>query len=291
MLHEEFDRIFEETVEKSRSVLASKSKEYSTEDKLHNFKVSAATRGVSNRDALAGMMVKHTTSIYDLLRAEECADLELWDEKIGDHINYLILLRAMVIEELGRKKADAMFDLILSDLKDAEEPEEFAVNTIDISSGASYTRYEYYKDDVCIAVHTTPNGVAFYPGSETMGTSDRMEAHFVVNGKVVKILKTNLITHQQTAKFPNESVDPTIPTVVNVPDQVIPNEFHTKYVCQVCGSERINTTHNGTLYDRITCLKCSDKEVRIYMKPIIENERSGVDKMYTDPIKKDADGT
>lgn len=155
MQHDEFDRVFEETVEKSRSVLKSKSDEYSTEDKLHNFKVSAETRGVSNRDALSGMMVKHTTSIYDLLRAEACASLAMWDEKIIDHINYLILLRALVIEEL-----------------------------------------------------------------------------------------------------------------------------HTRYVCSYCKAERVNTTQSGTIYDRIQCLNCKDHNVISFMKPIIENERSGVDKMY-----------
>lgn len=117
MLHDEFDRIFEETVEKSRSVLASKSKEYATEDKLHNFKVAAITEGVSNRRALGGMMVKHTVSIYDLLRADECADLAMWDEKIGDHINYLILLRALVIEELGDEVFEAVADVFADALK------------------------------------------------------------------------------------------------------------------------------------------------------------------------------
>ena len=117
MLHDEFDRIFEETVEKSRSVLASKSKEYATEDKLHNFKVAAVTEGVSNRRALGGMMVKHTVSIYDLLRADECADLAMWDEKIGDHINYLILLRALVIEELGDEVFEAVADVFAESLK------------------------------------------------------------------------------------------------------------------------------------------------------------------------------
>lgn len=41
----EFERIFEEQVERSRSVLISKAKEYATEDRLHNFKVAAALEG------------------------------------------------------------------------------------------------------------------------------------------------------------------------------------------------------------------------------------------------------
>ena len=46
-------------------------------------------------------MSKHTVSVYDLIKAEnrgEDVSLELWDEKIGDHINYLFLLWAAVVE-------------------------------------------------------------------------------------------------------------------------------------------------------------------------------------------------
>ncbi len=217
MLHEEFDRIFEETVEKSRSVLASKSKEYSTEDKLHNFKVSAATRGVSNRDALAGMMVKHTTSIYDLLRAEECADLELWDEKIGDHINYLILLRAMVIEELGEVVFESVVDAFAEGISSQED-----------------------------------------------------WAQALVSGN----------TNPTTKKFTIHGAD----DVPSMP--FIPQELHTTYKCSFCAAQRVNTTQSGTLYDRIQCLECMQEGIVSFMRPIIENKRSGVDKMYTDPIKK-----
>lgn len=51
--------------------------------------------------ALGGMMAKHTVSVYDLIRMEEAGakvKKELWMEKIIDHINYLILLWAMVRE-------------------------------------------------------------------------------------------------------------------------------------------------------------------------------------------------
>lgn len=55
-------------------------------------------------------MAKHTVSIYDMARSEETFPLEKWDEKITDHINYLILLRAVVVEENeadARAKLDA----------------------------------------------------------------------------------------------------------------------------------------------------------------------------------------
>lgn len=96
-----FDKVLNETWDKVEAILKSKGEEYSTElDKLHNFKKAANMKGESPREALGGMMIKHTVSIYDLIAKEESALIEVWDEKIIDHINYLILLRAIVLEEL-----------------------------------------------------------------------------------------------------------------------------------------------------------------------------------------------
>ena len=94
----EFERIFEEQVERSRSVLISKAKEYATEDRLHNFKVAAALEGKTPEQALAGMMAKHTVSVYDMAESGQPYPIELWQEKITDHINYLFLLNAIVRE-------------------------------------------------------------------------------------------------------------------------------------------------------------------------------------------------
>lgn len=94
----EFERIFEEQVERSRSVLISKAKEYATEDRLHNFKAAAALEGKTPEQALAGMMAKHTVSVYDMAESGLAYPIELWQEKITDHINYLFLLNAIVRE-------------------------------------------------------------------------------------------------------------------------------------------------------------------------------------------------
>ena len=51
-------------------------------------------------DALAGMMSKHVVSLYDMCYSSLLQfDLEQWDEKITDCINYLILLKALIKEE------------------------------------------------------------------------------------------------------------------------------------------------------------------------------------------------
>jgi hypothetical protein len=96
---EVFDELLEDQINRIRSVLATKAKEYSTEDKLHNFKEAAVFGKSTMRHALAGMMMKHTVSLYDMCNSSNFSDLDTWDEKITDHINYLILLKAVVLEE------------------------------------------------------------------------------------------------------------------------------------------------------------------------------------------------
>lgn len=98
---QQFNEILESTIQKCRDTLKVKSSEYATEDRLHNFKVAAEIQHCTPVTALAGMMAKHTVSVYDLIqRHEQGLDvpMELWDEKIGDSINYLILLMALIRE-------------------------------------------------------------------------------------------------------------------------------------------------------------------------------------------------
>jgi hypothetical protein len=81
-------------------VLVDKAREYATNDRLHNFKVAAALQGIPPKVALAGMMAKHTVSIYDMCNSNDIFPIDKWDEKITDHINYLVLLQALIIEEV-----------------------------------------------------------------------------------------------------------------------------------------------------------------------------------------------
>jgi hypothetical protein len=95
-----FNQILEDQIERIQEVLGVKANEYADDtDRLHNFKASASLQGCTPREALIGLMSKHTISVYDMGRAKRDFPLEKWDEKITDHINYLILLRALVIEE------------------------------------------------------------------------------------------------------------------------------------------------------------------------------------------------
>jgi hypothetical protein len=117
MNHEEFDKVFEETVAFCREVLLVKGREYTPEhDRFHNFTVAASLMGCSPEQALGGFLAKHLVSIYDLLQKPSGeVPMAVWDEKIGDALNYLFLLRGIVreydmIQEKHRQKEGAFID-------------------------------------------------------------------------------------------------------------------------------------------------------------------------------------
>ena len=96
---EQFNSIVSDTLSKCQDTLCKKAKEYATADRLHNFNIAAGLENTTPIGALAGMMAKHTVSVYDLIQRhekDETIPMELWREKIGDHINYLLLLTAVI---------------------------------------------------------------------------------------------------------------------------------------------------------------------------------------------------
>lgn len=105
----DFNDHLENRINKIREVLAKKSSEYAdgTADKLYNFKRASKIGNCTNRKALAGMMLKHETSVWDIIENVRPVTEEVLSEKIGDMINYLILLEAMVLEELRGVKPGA----------------------------------------------------------------------------------------------------------------------------------------------------------------------------------------
>jgi hypothetical protein len=85
-------------------VLDNKAKEYATEDRLHNFKRAAEILHTTPQQALAGMFVKHLVSVLDLIEGLVLPTTQLINEKIGDAINYLILLEAILKEPVVNMK-------------------------------------------------------------------------------------------------------------------------------------------------------------------------------------------
>jgi len=98
----DFNSIVEAQLQTCTNMLVRKADEYADDsDRLHNFKEAAALEeGCTPREALAGMMRKHTVSIYDMCYSKKTYTMAQWDEKITDHLNYLLLLKACVVEEL-----------------------------------------------------------------------------------------------------------------------------------------------------------------------------------------------
>jgi len=93
-----FKSIIKEQLKRCTDILTHKTMEYATNDRLHNFKVAAALQLTTPKNALAGMLAKHTVSIYDMCRSNNTYSIEKWEEKITDHMNYLILLLAIIKE-------------------------------------------------------------------------------------------------------------------------------------------------------------------------------------------------
>lgn len=96
---ERFEAIFEATVDRCRETLVNKAREYADDaDRMHVFKAAAGLLGGTPEQALWGMQVKHLVSITDMIEKNDFYPAEVWDEKIGDALNYLFLLRAQVSE-------------------------------------------------------------------------------------------------------------------------------------------------------------------------------------------------
>ncbi|MGN0317802.1 MAG: hypothetical protein ACI4E1_07730 [Lachnospira sp.] len=95
-----FNSYIDEMLTYCRDLLIKKNESYNAgNDPIGNFKKAAKLQGVSNKQALIGMMDKHVVSIHDMVNRETCSEKftgEVWKEKIGDNINYLLILYAMM---------------------------------------------------------------------------------------------------------------------------------------------------------------------------------------------------
>ena len=105
MKAEDFEIVLEKRIKSIKGVLGAKAGEYASgDDRLHNFKIAARIENVTPEKALKGMMVKHEVSIQDLIRYTEESPEKITEylinEKIGDCINYLILLEALLKERI-----------------------------------------------------------------------------------------------------------------------------------------------------------------------------------------------
>jgi len=100
MVDDEFNTVLSDTLKKVTDMLAVKGAEYAHGDRLSNFKQAAKLLNTSNKAALGGMLSKHIVSVFNMLQSTEQFTLDKWDEKIIDVIAYMVLLRAVISEDV-----------------------------------------------------------------------------------------------------------------------------------------------------------------------------------------------
>ncbi len=99
----DFDAVVSNRLKLIQEILLRKRAEYAPNegDRLHNFNRAAMMLDEIREKALVGMWAKHIVSILDIvdgLDIRPCPSIDMIEEKIGDAINYLILLEAMLKE-------------------------------------------------------------------------------------------------------------------------------------------------------------------------------------------------
>ena len=102
MTHNDFTEVVNSTLSHCCNLLLTKVAEYnsSENDRLAVFKQTAAFERATPQRALFGMLAKHLISIQNMCDTEiRDYSEERWLEKIGDAINYLLLLEGLVEEE------------------------------------------------------------------------------------------------------------------------------------------------------------------------------------------------
>ena len=98
----DFNTIVEKQLDRIKNVLVKKAVEYNLdEDRLSVFKHAAALSEETPEQALYGFMLKHIISVTDMINSKETYTEELWNEKITDICNYLILLQGL-LRDTGR---------------------------------------------------------------------------------------------------------------------------------------------------------------------------------------------
>ena len=98
----EFNNVVEAQLERIKNVLVKKAAEYNLDaDRLSVFKHAASLSEETPEQALYGFMLKHIISVTDMINSKETYTEEMWNEKITDICNYLILLQGL-LKDTGR---------------------------------------------------------------------------------------------------------------------------------------------------------------------------------------------
>lgn len=102
MTSPDFNKVVEAQLERIKSVLVKKEAEYNLDaDRLSVFKHGAGISEETPEQVLYGFMLKHIISVTDMINSKGTYTEELWNEKITDICNYLILLQGL-LKDTGR---------------------------------------------------------------------------------------------------------------------------------------------------------------------------------------------
>lgn len=98
-----FDQVVKKQMMRCEAVLQRKAKHYALSgvDRLEQFKKMAKLENTTPIQALGGAMAKHITKFFDMSTYPHNFKEKDWDETITDVMNYLILAKALVVEESG----------------------------------------------------------------------------------------------------------------------------------------------------------------------------------------------
>ena len=107
MNQDDFNEVIVRQTDRCKSLLMAKGVEYAPKavknagvDRLAHFKKAAVVMNSTPKAALMGMLSKHLVSVSDMCTDDKDYPKEQWEEKITDSINYLLILRALVEEEM-----------------------------------------------------------------------------------------------------------------------------------------------------------------------------------------------
>ena len=110
MNQKEFNEVIVRQTDYCKSMLVAKGAEYAPKavknmavDRLGQVKKAAGMMNTTPKRALLGVLCKHLIFVSDMCTDERQYSKEQWNEKITDSINYFLILRAIVEEELNEE--------------------------------------------------------------------------------------------------------------------------------------------------------------------------------------------
>jgi len=99
MTHDEFNKLFADRFLKCRETLLSKAKQYaSDEDRLHNFYEGAILNCCTPEQYAHTLVTKQIIALRDMIVQDMFISQAVVDEKIGDIVNYYVLIEALIKE-------------------------------------------------------------------------------------------------------------------------------------------------------------------------------------------------